>query len=195
MNQIKKAFQKIKVDKIVSAIIAIVIGVLFVALPEDSSNVLCLICGIMLIVGGVMSIMGFIAYGFITGGHLLVVGLALLLAGILCLVNPGVVTTILTIIFGIYIIVDGASSLVDSMYCAKAHVSGWFFLLLLSLLSIVLGTIVMFGTFDTVMIFAGVCLIVDGISDIVTTAVFSHKVKDAKKKLLDAINEANTIEM
>ena len=195
MNQIKKLFQKVKVDRIVSAIIAIVIGILFVVLPEDSSNILCLVCGIMLIVGGAMAIMGFIAYGFMTGGYLLVVGVALLLSGILCLVNPGVVTTILTIIFGIYIIVDGATSLVDSMYCAKAHVSGWFILLLLSLLSIVLGTIVMFGTFDTVMIFAGICLIVDGISDIISTAVFSHKVKDAKKKLMDIVDEANTIEM
>lgn len=192
MNEIKKLFQKIKVDRIVSAIIAIVIGILFVALPEDSSNVLCLVCGIMLIVGGVMSIMGFIAYGFIVGGHLLILGIALLLSGILCLVNPEVVTSILTIIFGIYIIVDGATSMIDSIYCAKAHVSGWFVLLLLSLLSIVLGTIVMFGKFDTVMIFAGCCLIIDGVSDIVSTLAFSHKVKEAKKKLLDDIN---TIEM
>lgn len=192
MNEIKKLFQKIKVDRIVSAIIAIVIGILFVALPEDSSNVLCLVCGIMLIVGGVMSIMGFIAYGFIVGGHLLILGIALLLSGILCLVNPEVVTSILTIIFGIYIIVDGATSMIDSIYCAKAHVSGWFVLLLLSLLSIVLGTIVMFGKFDTVMIFAGCCLIIDGVSDIISTLAFSHKVKEAKKKLLDDIN---TIEM
>lgn len=192
MNEIKKMFQKIKVDRIVSAIIAIVIGILFVALPEDSSNVLCLVCGIMLIVGGVMSIMGFIAYGFIVGGHLLILGIALLLSGVLCLVNPEVVASILTIIFGIYIIVDGATSMIDSIYCAKAHVSGWFGLLLLSLLTIVLGTIVMFGKFDTVMIFAGCCLIIDGVSDIVSTLVFSHKVKEAKKKLLDDIN---TIEM
>ena len=50
----------------------------------------------------------------------------------------------------------------------------------------------MFGKFDTVMIFAGCCLIIDGVSDIVSTLVFSHKVKEAKKKLLDDIN---TIEM
>ena len=43
----------------------------------------------------------------------------------------------------------------------------------------------MFSTFDTIMIFAGCSLIIDGVCDIIETIVLSHKIKEAKKKLLE----------
>ena len=54
------------------------------------------------------------------------------------------------------------------------------------------GTIVMFGDFDTIMIFAGCSLIIDGVCDIVEICVFSHKVREAKKRIID---ETNIIDM
>lgn len=54
-------------------------------------------------------------------------------------------------------------------------------MLILSVVTVVLGGLVMFGPFDTVMIFAGISLIIDGICDIIMICVFSHKVREAKK--------------
>ena len=183
MNQIKKFLEKVKIDRIASAIVAIIIGIMFVVLPNESTNILCLICGIMLIIGGALAITYFALYGFLAQGRALVIGTALLVVGILCLVKPGTVTSVLTIIFGIYIIIDGASTLIDSLCCAKAKISGWILLLIFSVLLITLGVIVMFGSFDTVMIFAGISLIVDGVFDIISISVFSHRIKDAKEKV------------
>ena len=185
MNQIKTFFKKIKLEVIFSAILAIVLGILFIILPNESADTLCIVSGILLICAGIIAIVAFLAYGFVFGGYLLILGIALMLSGIFCLTYPEIVTGLLTIIFGIYIIVDGTTSLVDSIYCARAHIKGWFFLTLLAILSIVLGTIVMFGTFDTIMVFAGYCLIIDGICDIIEVTVFSHKIKTAKKKILE----------
>ena len=50
----------------------------------------------------------------------------------------------------------------------------------------------MFGDFDTIMIFAGCSLIIDGVCDIVEICVFSHKVREAKKRIID---ETNIIDM
>lgn len=109
----------------------------------------------------------------------------LILLGTFCLTNPKNIMKVLTVLFGLYIVIDGTTSIVDSVYCAKAKIKGWGLLLVLAILSIGLGTAVMFSTFDTIMIFAGCSLIIDGVCDIIETIVFSHKIKEAKKKLLE----------
>ena len=162
MNKVKKFFTKLKWENIIAAILAIVVGVLFIILPKDSADVLCLIAGILLICAG-----------------------AFTLVGTFCLTNPENIMEVLTVLFGLYIVIDGTTSIVDSVYCAKAKIKGWGLLLVLAILSIGLGTVVMFSTFDTIMIFAGCSLIIDGVCDIIETIVFSHKIKEAKKKLLE----------
>ena len=185
MNKVKKFFTKLKWENIIAAILAIVVGVLFIILPKDSADVLCLIVGILLICAGAFTLVANIFSGFFLGAHLLIVGIMLILLGTFCLTNPENIMKVLTVLFGLYIVIDGATSIVDSVYCAKAKIKGWGLLLVLAILSIRLGTAVMFSTFDTIMIFAGCSLIIDGVCDIVETIVFSHKIKEAKKKLLE----------
>lgn len=185
MNKVKKFFTKLKWENIIAAILAIVVGVLFIILPKDSADVLCLIAGILLICAGAFILVAYIFSGFFLGAHLLIVGIMLILLGTFCLTNPENIMKVLTVLFGLYIVIDGATSIVDSVYCAKAKIKGWGLLLVLAILSIGLGTAVMFSTFDTIMIFAGCSLIIDGVCDIIETIVFSHKIKEAKKKLLE----------
>ncbi len=185
MNKVKKFFTKLKWESIIAAILAIVVGVLFIILPKDSADVLCLIAGILLICAGAFTLVAYIFSGFFLGAHLLIVGIMLILLGTFCLTNPENIMKVLTVLFGLYIVIDGATSIVDSVYCAKAKIKGWGLLLVLAILSIGLGTAVMFSTFDTIMIFAGCSLIIDGVCDIIETIVFSHKIKEAKKKLLE----------
>lgn len=185
MNKVKKIFTKLKWENIIAAILAIVVGVLFIILPKDSADVLCLIAGILLIFAGSFTLVAYIFSGFFLGAHLLIVGIMLILLGTFCLTNPENIMEVLTVLFGLYIVIDGATSIVDSVYCAKAKIKGWGLLLVLAILSIGLGTAVMFSTFDTIMIFAGCSLIIDGVCDIIETIVFSHKIKEAKKKLLE----------
>lgn len=183
MTELRKTFNRMKWDRILTAILAIVVGVLFIVLPNDSADVLCIISGIMLIVAGIAALVGFVVYGYLLGGHLLILGIALALAGTFCLVNPDIVKGLLTVIFGIFVVVDGSVSIADSIDCARAHIKGWFVMLLLSVVTVGLGVVVMFGTFDTVMIVAGISLAVDGLCDLIMTFVFSHRIREAKKAL------------
>ena len=185
MNKVKKFFSSAASDVYKRQILAIVVGVLFIILPKDSADVLCLIAGILLIFAGAFTLVAYIFSGFFLGAHLLIVGIMLILLGTFCLTNPENIMKVLTVLFGLYIVIDGATSIVDSVYCAKAKIKGWGLLLVLAILSIGLGTAVMFSTFDTIMIFAGCSLIIDGVCDIIETIVFSHKIKEAKKKLLE----------
>ena len=113
----------------------------------------------------------------------------MLILGIFCLVYTSTLQSILTVLFGIFIFVDSMTSLTDSILCAKAKIKGWWVLFVLSILTACLGVCVVFSNFDTVIIFAGCSLIIEGLRRLVTTLVFSHKIKQAKKQLTQTQND------
>ena len=160
--------------------LAIIIGILFIALPETSANVLCTISGIMLAaVGAVSLVAAFSGPG--TDKHSLILGIALMLAGVFCIVRPASVMSILAAIFGIFIVIDGTITLIDAIDCAKAKIEGWFVIMLISLVSIALGAVVMFVGSNTLMYIAGIGLIVEGVLVIVTLCLFGARIREAKR--------------
>lgn len=185
MEEIKSFAKKIKWDSIIIAILTIAIGILCVVLPSQSANILCVVFGSCLIFMGAVLFIRFFAFPSLLAEHTLILGIIMMSLGIFCLVYPSTLQSILTVLFGVYIVIDSASSLTDSIYCARSHVKGWWLLLILSLLTLALGVVVMFSTFDAVMIFAGVSLIFEGAKKLFITLTFSHKVKQAKKELQD----------
>lgn len=183
MEEVRNVFKRAKWDSIITSILAILVGVLCIAMPNESGDVLCTVFGVSLLVVCVSMFVRYFAYERLFGEHLLILSIVTLALGIFCLVYPNTIKGILTVLFGLFIVVDSASSLSDSVYCAKADIKGWLLLFLLSLLTIVLGVAVMFSTFDTVVVFAGCSLIVEGVRRLVVTLVFNKRIKDAKKSL------------
>lgn len=189
MEEAKKFFKKVKWDSIITSILTILVGILCVAMPEGSAKVICIVFGISLLIIGATLLVRYFVFDPLFGGSLLIVSMAMIISGIFCLVNLAAVQSILTVLIGLFILVNSISSLADSVYCARARISGWWALLTLSILTAALGVAVMFSNFSTVMIFAGVSLIVDGATYLITTIAFNHKIKQAKKVLLDKAND------
>ena len=143
-----------------------------------------------------MSIALFIRYfsvGRLLGTHLLVCSAVMLILGLFCLIYPNAIQGILTVFFGLFIVIDSISTLSESIYCAKAQIKGWPVLFVLSILTTVLGIAVMFSTFETVMIFAGCSLIIEGVKRFVLTLSFSHKIRQAKKEINKQLDKENDI--
>ena len=63
------------------------------------------------------------------------------------------------------------------------------FLLVVGILTAILGVSVMFSTFDSVMIFAGISLIFDGVKRLIVTICYGVKVKQAKKVLQEQMRD------
>lgn len=189
METLKKGLSKVKWDFIITSVLMIAVGILCAVLPTDSANVLCYIFGGMLIISGTVIMTRYFMLNMMLGGYLLIVSITMVLGGIFCIVYPQAVQGILTVLFGLFIVIDSINSLSDSIVCAKAKVNGWWILFVLSLITAALGIAVMFSTFETVMIFAGVSLILEGVKNIVITITFNHKIKTAKKQVQKRIAE------
>ncbi len=185
MDNLKKAFGRFKWDIIIISVLTVALGVICVIMPETSGDVLSLIFGILMICVGLTLFVKYIVYGgFLFGGYILIPALSLLAFGIFCVVNPRLLQGMLTVLLGIYIVVDSSVAVSETVLCAREGVKGWFLPFVLAVISMGLGVVVMFSEFDTVVIFAGVSLIIEGVRNIVTTAVFGKKIREAKKRIV-----------
>lgn len=180
MSEIKKFFTKLKWEKLVTAIVAIVLGIVFVADPNGSGDAVCKVAGVAMIVLAAAMLIRYFTSAQLFPENL-IFSAVLLLLGIFFIAKSGVVMTVLGLFFGIFLVIDGASKIRDGIDAAKAKMQGWWIWFLLALLTIVLGILVMFG--ESVMTLLGISLIVDGVSDIVTTLWLSAGVRKVKKEI------------
>ena len=180
MSEIKKFFTKLKWEKLVTAIVAIVLGIVFVADPNGSGDAVCKVAGVAMIVLAAAMLIRYFTSAQLFPENL-IFSAVLLLLGIFFIARSGVVMTVLGLFFGIFLVIDGASKVRDGIDAAKAKMLGWWIWFILALLTIVLGVLVMFG--ESVMTLLGVSLIVDGVSDIVTTLWLSAGVRKVKKEI------------
>lgn len=182
-------FKKIKWDSIILSILMLAVGVLYVVLPSKAGDVTITVFGIMLIVAGLVSCVRYFMYDRFLSDHILIISIVMLVLGIFTLIYPKSIQAILTIVFGLIIVIDSISSICDSVYLLKAKIYDGIILMILSIITAILGVMVMFSNFESVMVFAGVSLIIDGVRKLVTTIVFSVKVTKAKKQFVKSVSE------
>lgn len=185
MESIRKSLNKFKWDSIIIAVLAMIVGVLCIVFPEGSGSVVCVVAGIALIVAGVTLFVKYLAFGgLLFGGYVLITVFTTIALGIFCLVRPDIFKDIAALLFGIFIVVDSANSMAESISCARVGMPGWVCMFILSFMTTVLGVLVMFSwTFESVMVFAGISLIIEGLRNLITTIVFSSRVRKARKEL------------
>lgn len=176
--------KKIKWDSITVAVAAIVMGILCLVMPTGIGNVLCIAFGCLLIATSVVLFVKLVTFNGFFGANLLISAVVTFLSGVFCLVYPGILQSVLTVLFGLFIVIDSLASLSDAILCAKAKTEGWVVLFILSFITACLGVVVMFSTFETVMVFAGVSLIIEGVRRLIITLAYSRKIRDAKKIVL-----------
>lgn len=181
---IEKVLNRIKWNKIITAVLGIIMGIMFLSNPAASTIAVCIVAGIVLVADGIVSIANYIAIGHRLGGHGLITGIALEAAGIFCMTHPELVSNMLPVIFGLYVVADGCGLITQSIECKNAKISGWGWILALAIINIILGCFVMFsGTAAFVILVSGFCLIFNGISELVTFLVFKDKIRKAKEFL------------
>ena len=186
MEEFKSFFKKLKWDSIIISLLTIILGIVCVVIPNESGNVLTLIFGISLIIMGVCLIIRLFTVDTFLTEHILLLSILMIILGIFVLIFPETIKSLMTVLFGMFIVLDSVSSLSDSIYLCKAEIRGWTVLFVLSLITIILGVSVMFSSFETVMIFAGCSLIIEGVRKFVTTLIYSRKIKVAKKQLKES---------
>lgn len=182
-------FKKLKWDSIIVAALTIILGLLCVILPKGSGTALTYIFGAALVAMGITAVVRYFWGLRLISDMSLVIGTLMITLGVFTLINPNAIQAILVVLLGVFIIIDSMTEISESIYCARANVSGWFWLFLASVLTLGLGVVVAFSNFETVMILAGIALIIEGLKRLIITLVCAGKIREAKKQLMNAANE------
>ena len=166
MESIRGYFKALKWRSLIVAFSAILLGLLFILTPQASADVICYVAGILLLASGIAAVISYLASG-----------------RLFCLLRPEIIQGLLTVLFGVFLVIDGMMTLQDGVDCARARLAGWWVPALLGAVTIALGCVVLFGKFDSIMLLAGISLIADGVFDLIVTLAFSKRIRTAREKL------------
>ncbi len=163
-----------RVIMIISAVLTIILGFLFLANPFGAGETMVIFVGAFLLVDGVMLIIQY----FMNKGHetgksaSLVAGVLMVLLGIFSFMNSGMVMEYLvSLIVSIFMLMTGIMSVDYSFQMRKAGIGGWVLNLVLAII-IIIGAVFMLinpiDAIETTFLFVGMILLMDGIFEIFT---------------------------
>ena len=160
-------------------IVALIIGVFFIAKPLATIHFLCIMIGIFLLINGLVALIK--AMKSDKGKKtLLIYGLICLGAGILFFSNPAFLAEILVTIFALLILISGVNQIIAGIKTNATPVAARILTFLTGLFSIILGIILLLHLNDAkevIAIIIGIYLVAFGILAIATGAVIKKTIK------------------
>ena len=177
-----KFVAQVKKISIVSIILAVALGLLFIIFPTQMIKYFSLALGISLILIGVAAIIGF----FIdkSSGFTLALGIISAIVGIIVCAKYQAIISLIVVIFGILILASGIFNFFTSFkIIASSLVFGWV-TLGLSIVTMVFGAIAITKSGDltiAIVRFIGVAMIVYALLDIISYIQVKKLAKDVVK--------------
>ena len=180
-----KKIKGIKIELIIISIVLFALGLFLVVFPEISQLIICKAVGIALCVWGVLRLITyfsmvrkeiFASFGFVQG-------ISLLAFGLFFVMKPEVIAMFFGTILAIVIIIDGILKLQYGIEFYRMEADKWWIEAVVAALMVVMGVIALFNPFDSsvaLMIFIGIVLMVEGVSDLISIIRISAFVKKLK---------------
>ena len=140
-----EALGKIKQQTIITSIIMMILGLLLLMIPEQYDGILVNLLGYVILVLGAVMVWNFIGGNKELKSWILFTGaLLLILLGIFVLTSGDDILKVLSVIFGILLIIDGVHSVAYAwMYARRSGRKWWWILLILTSLLIVAGIVIL----------------------------------------------------
>lgn len=179
--------KKIKANVVVSALMCIMLGVILVVWPGLTVRAVCMTIGFVLVASGVNRLCGFIfgRDGSIYSHMNLITGVIITLIGAWILFQPDTIIAMIPILVGIIVLIHGISDLQQTVTLCQNKYDKWWVALILGLITVGFGVLLIFNPFaavDTLVMFIGIFLIYDGVSDIWIVSRVSHVAKQLKQE-------------
>lgn len=179
----KDFFKAIKADYLLSSILCIALGIIFIILRGGVIELLGSVLAIAMIVIGAVYLGSFFL-NFLTNGFSVLLGVLILAVGIWFLLQPAVIVSLIPIVIGVLLLFHGVRAIKEILDARKFGYSAWGAGLILAVVSIVCGLICVFdafGVMEKAVILVGIILIFNGASNLWITLSSSHAEKEYHK--------------
>ena len=181
----KETWQKIKGWAIALNGCLLALGIVMIIWPDVSALTVCYFLGVLCLAGGVCELVRYFSLG-VAGLFFqfdLTLGIFSILAGILLLLHPMGAAVFLPIAAGIYILTGSIFDIQVSVEKRRLGLKSWWSSMILGILSTLFAIFLMLNPFEgaeTLMIFAGVCLIISSIESLYSIGCISRAVRSSR---------------
>ncbi len=184
----KSIIQDMKHNYFINAVIMVILGIVLVIWPHILGVALCYLLGGALIVMGIFQLISFLRgerLGFYNK-FVMMMGIVLILLGIWICTQPHIVLSIIPVVVGIIVLIHGLMDIQYTLDIKKAGSEKWWIALIASILTLVVGLLLVFNPFtvyEITMVLLGVAMLYDGGSDL-ALLLFSYLAqRDTDKRL------------
>lgn len=180
-----------KIGYIVISVMLCVLGILLIAIPEFSVSALGFICGIILILFGIIRLVGFYSKDLyrLAFQYDLALGIMTLIIGIIMLINPGNLMNFICIILGLSCLADGVFKIQISFDAKTFGIRGWWLILAWAVITGLFGGILLVHSSEGSNILAiilGLTLLSEGILNLSTMITAVKIIKHQRPNIIDA---------
>lgn len=183
-----KTIREAKVLYILCSSLMAAAGLFLILRPDTSASLLCIVAGAFLVLFGACKIFGYFTYDAyqLAFQFDLALGIFSALLGVVLLVHPGRVLSIVSILLGLFVLVDGVFKLQTAGDARRFGLPHWWLILVGGILCIAAGAFLIFDPFDggrLMMITVGVSLLIDGIQNLFNalyTVRILHRLKNGR---------------
>lgn len=164
--------RKVKTGYICISVLLIAAGLLLILQPELSALTVCCVTGGLIAVFGVIKLIGYFSKDLyrLAFQFDFALGIFALIAGILMLAHPADIVKTVPVIFGVFVVTDGAFKLQTARDAHLFGLSAWWGVLLLAAVTCIGGLLLIINPFEgaaALMTLLGANLIVDGLQNLI----------------------------
>lgn len=184
MENMEVRIRKMNITSIIFSIIFILIGTFLLARPEDAIHLVSYALGIILIVWGVISVITFFtdkeSQNYLD--FVFIVGVFVLIFGIIILVKPDTIASIIPLLLGIWMLINGVTKLSYSLTLNnnKSALSS----IIISLIIVLLGILLIINPFQgakKLVQILGISILVYSVLDLIECFSIKRVMKKVKK--------------
>lgn len=179
IKEMKKTF-------FISAVLYVILGIFLLFFPETSAKTICYAFAVILIIFGVGYLVSYFTKDLLENylKNDLVTGLVTISIAIFIFIRVEIVLSLLPVILGLVVLISSIIKLQHAIDLFRIHYSGWWIILIVSLLSIALSILLLSDPFTaatTMVMVIGFVLIWSGLTDIFTGLFFIRKMKQLRQ--------------
>lgn len=184
-----------------TSIILMILGLLLIFQSEATIATISYIAGAILISAGVLALIRFVKNSKEATANMsldILYGIVTVILGVIVIMNPHAIASILPIVLGIAIIINSASKLQYAFVLKNDNNNLWKATMTIAIISTICGVVLLFNPFAgavLIMKIVGIFILAYSILDIISTVIIKKNV-DEFKSVIDSSNieEAEIVE-
>lgn len=172
----------------VSSLITLILGIVLIVWPDLSGALMCYMLGGALILMGGIQLLIYLRgnRAELSGRFKMMMGVILALLGIWICAKPEIVLGLIPAVLGIVLLMHAVQDLSYTIQIKNSGVERWWVALIATLITFALAVFLImhpFLAFEMAMIYIGVGLVYNGISDLVLVIFAGYSKRNADKRI------------